>query len=81
MRRGSSSHLVRSPSLMRLANWPEPTPDAHLIMNSHLGSVLVGAKTRLARGLLFRGASGIPIMPPNGSRWRIHKKVNTGSRK
>lgn len=51
MRRGSSSHLVRSASPKRLVNWPELTSNARLIMNSHLDSLLVQAKTRLAGGL------------------------------
>jgi hypothetical protein len=77
-RRRTSPHLVRSPSPMRLANWPELTPNACLIMNSHLYALLVRAKTCLARGLSFRSVSGIPILSPNDSRRRIHKKLNTG---
>jgi hypothetical protein len=72
-RQGSSPHLVRSPSPMRIVNWPELMPDAGLITKSLPCSLLVRAKTSLARGHSFRSVSGIPIMSPNDSRWRIHK--------
>jgi hypothetical protein len=75
-----SPHLVRSLYTMGQANWLELTPSARLIMKSQLCSQLERAKTCLARGLSFRSASGIPIMSPNDSRRRIHKKLNTGLR-